>query len=210
MWLNALKLAIVKTRKQEQATYCTDEREQHVGLSVPRVSLRAQELIGALPERNGCSPFDEFICCTDCEDHADDDECEHLSSAHKPPSDKDLASDKSGDEALEEVTNLVVRIAGEVEDIGKVKAKRNSCVCERASGHEHKGMKEDANVEQVCQWETAIRCPKDGQRDEHREYFQHPGGTVVRSNAGQYEERHQSDGSGKKDLRALYWHTRAT
>lgn len=129
-------------------------------MSVPRVSLCTQEFIGALPERNGCSPFDEFIRCADRQDHADDDECEHLSSAHKPASHENLASGKGGDKTLEEVTNLVVRIAAEIEEAGEVKAKRDSCVRVRASGYKHKSMKEDANVEQGGQREAAKGYPQ--------------------------------------------------
>src|SRR6266571_1411399 len=48
MALEPLNLAIVSTRKQEGGRDCTDEREQHIGLSVPGVSLRTQELIRSL------------------------------------------------------------------------------------------------------------------------------------------------------------------
>src|SRR6267142_3397273 len=56
MATKALDLAIVSARKQENGRDCTDEREQHVGLSVPGISLRTQELICSLSERQRCSP----------------------------------------------------------------------------------------------------------------------------------------------------------
>src|SRR6185437_3798756 len=35
-----------------------DEREEHVRLGVPRIALRAEELVGALPERQRRPPLD--------------------------------------------------------------------------------------------------------------------------------------------------------
>jgi hypothetical protein len=103
--------------------------------------------------------------------------------------DKDLAGRQGGDESLEEVTDLVVGVAAEVENVGEVKAKRHPRVSVCATGDEHDGVKKDADVQQIGERIAAIGCPKHRQRNDDRKHLQHPGGAVVRPNSRQRKKR---------------------
>src|SRR5689334_14822853 len=92
-----------------------DQRREHVGLRIPRVSLRAEEFVRALTERERRTPFDQFIRRADGESDAHSEETEHFSVPDVLPAKQDLSRDKRGHKTLEEVPKLVVRVALQAE-----------------------------------------------------------------------------------------------
>ena len=67
-----LNLTVMGWRERGQGDCCTDKCKKHVGLRVPGIALRAQELVGTLAERDCNAPLDEFVSCADGEDNAND------------------------------------------------------------------------------------------------------------------------------------------
>lgn len=103
-----------------------NERKKHVGLSVPWIALCSQELIGALSEHNSSPPLNKLVGCTDCQDNTNGEEGEHSFTTDILPSNEYLPSNKCGNKPLEEMTNLIVGIPAEVQQICEMKPQRYS------------------------------------------------------------------------------------
>src|SRR5206468_3729395 len=105
------------------------------------------------------------------QNYAEDDEPKHLSSLHISTSNEDFASHERGYKTLEEVTELVIRIPAEAQEIRDLKSYGNPRVSVQASGHQNERMQEYKKVKQIGQWEAPIARPEDGQGDGRRKYL---------------------------------------
>ena len=182
------------TAKDEQRRAPTDQSPEHIRLRIPLVALGTQELVRALTEKNGGGPFDQLVQGADRQDDADDEKREHPCPANEPPSKQDLPGDQRRNQALEEVTDLVVGIATELQEVGKPEAKGYPGVCVCPTEHEYDGMGEDQAVEQAGQRKATVGRQEDGHRDDHRKHLQRPGGAVKRVQAGHHQQPRQGGG----------------
>src|SRR6266436_5407559 len=117
--LQSRDLAVVVSAQQRQGRDRSHEGREHVPLSVPLIALRAEEGVRALPADEGRPPLDELVGRADGQAHADDQEREPLAGPERRPADQDLADDDRGHEALGEVPEAIVGVAGEPQRVGR-------------------------------------------------------------------------------------------
>ena len=115
----------------------------------------------------------------------------HVSTAHQ-----DLARGYRRHEALEEVADLVVRIAVQAERVGDLEAERHARVCVGAADHEHHRVQENADIEQRRQRKAIVRRPENRQHERDRRHFERPRRAIVRLESGQPQ---QSKQEGQRD-----------
>jgi len=65
-------LAILRMREQRDRGKRPNQRREHVRLRVPRIALRAEELVGALAEQQRDGPFDQLVRRPQDRQHDDD------------------------------------------------------------------------------------------------------------------------------------------
>ena len=150
---------------------------------VPGVPFRA------LPERERCSPFDQLVGRADRQDDGHDDEHQHLPAPDEPAAGFGFqARDERRHEALEEVTDLVVGVAAQVEKLRDLEAQRDPRVGVGPAEHQDERVDEDAGVEQGGEREAAAGRPQEGQGNDHREDLEEPRRAVVGTRAGQCQQ----------------------
>jgi hypothetical protein len=173
-------------------------------LRVPRIALRAEELVRTLAQRQRCAPLNEFIRGTYCEDNATCQEAEHLPCPNVPASKKDFPRRQRWNKALGKVTNLVVWIPMQTECLGELETQWNPGIRVRTSNKQNDRMKEGADVEQVGQWEARVGCNEQWCYDEDWEDFHDPSGTVIGVPTGPNQEADQNDKGDEKNLGAMH------
>lgn len=92
-----------------------DEGAEHVTLGVPVVALGAEECLRGFSRDEGGGPFEEFVDRADGHADADDAEGQPSALCDDVVTDEYFAANDGGDEALQEVAEAVVVIAGETE-----------------------------------------------------------------------------------------------
>jgi len=121
-------LPVMYARKAHYGRDRTDESKEHIGLRVPRIALRSQEIIGALPKPNGRPPFNEFVGGADCKRNTNHQKPKRLSHFDIVTTDKYFAGNQGRHKTLKEVTDLVIWISAQMQQVLYLKAKRHSCV----------------------------------------------------------------------------------
>src|SRR6266567_7292575 len=111
------KLAVVQARQGQLRDDRSDQRVQHVPLRVPDVALRSQKIVRRGPADHGRPPLDELVARADRQADAADDEEQPAARAQRRAAEQHFARDDRGHEALREMTDAVVVVAREVEQI---------------------------------------------------------------------------------------------
>ena len=162
-----------------------DEGAEHVALGVPAITLGAEERFGGLYRYEGGGPFDEFV--DGAYGHADGDHAEGHPAAlcDDIVAHENFAADDGGDEALQEMAEAVIVVAGKVEGIFRPIADRDECVGVAAADHEDDHVQADEDEGEIREPPAFRLGDEDGdEADENRGDLKPPGRPVVGMPAG--------------------------
>jgi hypothetical protein len=158
-------------------------------LRVPRVALRAEEGGRRFAGRRRRPPLDQLVEGAHRETDRRDQEEEPLPGPERRPTEEDLPGEDRRDEALHEVAEAVVVVAGETEGVPHPEAERDLGVGVVSARHQDDRVEEEEAVEKGRQAEPPVGRDEQRHADEDRRHLEHPGEAVVRRDARQREER---------------------
>ncbi|MNV37392.1 hypothetical protein D3C71_1289100 [compost metagenome] len=99
-----------------------------------------------------------------------------------------LATGQGGHEPLEEVANLVIGVATEIEPLLQVETERHPGIGVSTPQHQHGPVQKDAQVEQAGEGVAALTQQQQRQDDQHGGDFQQPGDPVIGLPAGEHQQ----------------------
>src|SRR5881296_1219613 len=107
--------AVVERAEHRLRRDRAEQGHEHVPLRVPHVALSAQKRFRGRAAGHGDPPFDELVACADRQAYGRDEHEQPAARAQGRRPQQDLARDDGGYEALREVSEPIVIVAGEPE-----------------------------------------------------------------------------------------------
>jgi len=187
------ELAVVEAGKEELGGDGAEEGEGHVFLGVPDIALGAEEGGALVAGVDGDGPFEELVEGADGEAGGDGEGEEPAASADDSAAEVDFAGGDGGDEALGEVAEAVVVVAGESEGVLGPGAQGDEGVGVVAADDEDEGVEEEEDAEEGGEGEAVAGGEEEGYAEEGGEDFEPPGEVVVRVDGGPEEGRGEEE-----------------
>lgn len=144
-------LPIMQAGEKQQRKNSPDQRHQHVRLRIPGIALRAEKFIRPLSKHFCRTPFDQFVRRADRQHDADNHKTKHAPAIHMRTPDQNFARHQRRNKALEEMADLVVRIALDMEQIGNLETERHASIGVNTADDQHHRVYADADVKQCRQ-----------------------------------------------------------
>src|SRR5688572_28294580 len=136
-------LRIMPSRKEDLREERAAQRDEHVPLRVPDVSLRAEEGFGGGARARGDPPLDELVQRADGKGDAGHEEEEPSAARDHALAHEDLARHHRRHEALREVADAVVVVAREPEVVAQVVEERHLGIGVLAAHEQDRGVQRD-------------------------------------------------------------------
>ena len=196
--------------QRDQRRRRADEGPQHVGLRVPDVALRAEEVVRARPEEHRRQPLDELVEGRHPEAAPRHDREQPPAPAQRRGPQQDLAQHDRGHEALREVPELVVGVAREVERVAHPVAERDAGVGPVPADHQDDGVDREEGAREHRQREAVAGRDDDRHGEEDRRDLHPPRRPIERSDVrgreadeDEREERARQTRSGASHRRIV-------
>jgi len=129
-------------------------------------------------------PLDQLIEGAEGQRDTKCEKAEHLSWRDEAQAEQDLPCQQRGRHTLNEMAELVIGIAAEVEPFLHPESRWYPRVGVGAAEDQDQRMNGDHHVEQSRQRQALVAPQQQGRSDQYRSDFQQPGGTVIRSDRG--------------------------
>src|SRR5207237_2285415 len=127
-WAEHGERTIVERAQQRLGGDRAEQRREHVPLRVPHVALRAEERLRGRAAGHGDPPFDELVACADREADRRDEHEQPAAGAQRRRPQQDLPGQDGGHEALREVAQSIIVVAGQPEGMLCPGAQRDALV----------------------------------------------------------------------------------
>lgn len=164
------------------------EREEHVPLGIPLITLGAEERLRPLAADEGGPPLDELVEGREGEaDRRHDDE-EPASTDERRGAQQDLAGEDRRNETLDEMAKTIVVVAVEVERITNPVADRYVGIGEVAADHQQDAVERQQPIDEHRQARPAVSGDEDRRSHQHRCHFEPPRRSIVRTDSGPDED----------------------
>src|SRR5205823_4766470 len=167
---------IVERAEQRLGGDGAEQRHEHVPLRIPHVALRAEERLRGRAAGHGDPPLDELIACADREANRGDEHEQPAARAQRRRPQQDLPGHDGGHEALHEVAQSIIVVAGKPEGMLCPGAQRDALVRVVTAQHENEGVdgqqrrtQEGGNDLQAPGRPVLRREARDDQRAEYRD-----------------------------------------
>src|SRR5829696_4308871 len=143
-----VQLPVVQLAEEDLCRERADQGEEHVPLGVPDVALGAEEVCRGRAADHGGPPFDELVEGAEGEAGAGDQEEEPAVPLERGPAQQHLADQDGRHEALGEVAQAVVVVAGEAQEVAHPEAERHPGVGIVPAEHQDQGVEEEKTVDE--------------------------------------------------------------
>ncbi len=107
---------------------------------------------GALASQQRHPPLDQLVEGAESQCNADSEKHQHPPRPHEAEAQQNLACEQRGGNALDEMAELVIRVAAEIQPILHPEAQRYACIGIGAAKDEDQRMDGDHDIEQARQW----------------------------------------------------------
>lgn len=148
--------------------------------------------MGGFAGGEGDPPFYQFVEGAGGEADADGDREEPVAGAQGRGSQQDFAGEYGGKEALGEVSDAVVVVAGEVESLAEPMEEGNFGVGVVGADAEDDGVQCNAGVAEVGEWEAAKGYREDAEGGEGRKHFEKPDEAIKGVDGGPEQYRRET------------------
>ena len=153
------------------------------------VALGPEEGVGRRPAGRRGPPFDQLVEGGKRQGDAGRQKEEPAAVVQLRAAAQELAGQHRRDEALREMAQPVVVIAGEAEDLLDPKPDRHTGIRVVAAHHQHHGMQKEQAVEEGRERKPLVRRDEDRNAGEHGGDLQPPRVAIVRADAGPDQDR---------------------
>src|SRR5439155_4106070 len=149
-------------------------------------------------------PFEELVAGAERQATRSHEDEQPTTGPQRRRAQQDLANQDGGDEALDEVTEAVVVVPRQAEQVLNPEAQGHTGVGVVAADDEDECMDGEQGVGERGQRKAASREHQDWTRDQHRKDLEPPRSTIVRRNAG-HDERRTDENHEHTKVPAGHW-----
>src|SRR6266516_1551837 len=149
-------------------------------------------------------PFEELVAGAEGQATRSHEDEQPTTGPQRRRAQQDLADQDGGDEALDEVTEAVVGVPRQAEQVLNPEAQGHTGVGVVAADDEDECMDGEQGVGERGQRKAASREHQDWTRDQHRKDLEPPRSTIERRNAG-HDERRADENQENRKVPAGHW-----
>ncbi|SAD76767.1 Uncharacterised protein [Enterobacter cloacae] len=112
-------------------------------------------------------------------------------STNIPTAQQNFSRCQCGNQPLEEVTELVIRISAKPEHLLNLKTNRNLCVGVHSTNHQNDGVEENQSIEKGSQRVSPVCGKQKWDDDNDGRHLHQPGDAIAREQAGIKQDHQQ-------------------
>ena len=181
------QLPVVQAAKEDLSAHRPNQREKHVPLGIPDIALRTDKGARRLVGDHRRPPFEHFVKRADRQAGTGHQREHPLAAPQRRGAQEQLAHDHCREEALGEMAQPIVVIAGQVKRVANPTEERFAGVGVVSADDEDDGVQPDADIDEPCEWKPAAGRDEENRRNDGGGDLQDPGQPVLGTRAAPHE-----------------------